>query len=322
MAASTKSNMQIYQNQFWGGFVETIKQVSDAFNAASQGAITLVRRMAKGDFEQESMVQRVSGLITRRDVTSTSAATSLGFTQDEFKRVKLNRKIGPIDNTLDSWKKVAPSEDAISSHMRAYGIQSAKAMQGDMVDSGLIAVEAALDGVAAVEFDRTAGTMRTEDMIDGLSKMGDQAGEIVIWAMHSKPYFDLLKDQVADAVYRAGGVLVIQGVPATLNRPVLVIDSPALIEAGSPNNYVTLGLKAGAVDLVESEDREMEVETVTGLENLVIRIQGEYAYNVGVMGFKWTTTVNPTDAQLGTAANWTQVAASHKGLAGVAIKSR
>lgn len=322
MAASTKSNMKVYEEQFWGGFVDTIRQESDAFNAASAGAITMVRRNVKGDFEQESFVQRIPGLVSRRDVTAVTDAAVLGMTQEEFKRVKLNRKIGPVENTKDSWKKVAPDSDAMEAMMQAYGVQAAKAMQVDMVDSALIAVEAALDGQAAVEFDRSAGTIRTEDMVDGLAKMGDAANMVVLWVMHSKPYYDLLKDQLADAVYRANNVMIVEGRPATLNRPVLVIDSPALLEAASPDLYVTLGLKVGATDVIESEDRELLVEEVGGKENIIIRIQGEYAFNVGVMGFKWGSTVNPTDAQLGNASNWTKVVASHKGLAGVAIKSQ
>jgi hypothetical protein len=64
----------------------------------------------------------------------------------------------------------------------------------------------------------------------------------------------------------------------------------------------------------------MVAQTVTGLENLVIRLQGEYAINVGLRGFTWDTTnggINPTAAALATAGNWDQTAASIKDLAGV-----
>jgi hypothetical protein len=66
-------------------------------------------------------------------------------------------------------------------------------------------------------------------------------------------------------------------------------------------------------------------EWVTGYEQLVLRTQGEYAFNVGVKGFQWDTStggVNPTDGNLGTAANWDQVAASVKDCAGAVLKSR
>ncbi len=313
-------NFIINNDQFFGGMTEVIAQNANAFNAASQGAIRLVSARHRGNHQEESFIQRISGLVSRRDNTVTTAATILPMTMDEEVRVKLNRKIGPVSQTIDSWKKVDANPDRMSFIL---GQQTAQAVLVDHVDSALIAVEAALDGIVALEHDRSAGTIRTEDLIDGLSKRGDKAGEIVAWVMHSKPYFDLVKDQIADAVYRANGTQIVNGIPATVNRPVIITDSPGLIQAGSPTNYVTLGLVAGAVTVSESEERTIWDERKTGAENLYVQIQGEYAITVGVHGFKFATgTSNPTDAALGNSGNWTQTGYSHKTLAGVRIQSQ
>jgi hypothetical protein len=88
------------------------------------------------------------------------------------------------------------------------------------------------------------------------------------------------------------------GTPVTLNRPVVIVDSASLkTQLNSPDvdDYFTLGLTAGAVEVESTEEQEIVVQDVTGLENLVVRFQGEYAYNLGVKGFKWdVATAAPT----------------------------
>lgn len=48
----------------------------------------------------------LSGLVSRRDTTSTGAATDQTMTQDEWVSVKLNRKIGPVLQSRDSFRKI------------------------------------------------------------------------------------------------------------------------------------------------------------------------------------------------------------------------
>ena len=315
------SDFKIYDEEaFEAGLLETHAQNVDMFNASSLGAITLVMEEKKGDFEKQAFLQKLNGLISRRDNTDTTTSlTSIAMTQDENISVKLNRTIGPVDQTIDSWKKIGEDPERMSFYL---GQMVAADKERNFADACVRAVEAALDAQTDVEHDATDGTLATTDLITGISKAGDQFGEIVIWMMHSKPYFNLLANQVTNAIYRANGTRIMSGVPVTLDRPVVVTDSPALIEAGSPTTYITLGLKVGAVSAVESEPVTIVEDWVTGLASLAKRIQGEMAFNVGVKGFKWGSTANPADAALGNGANWTKTAASHKQLAGIAIKSQ
>jgi hypothetical protein len=104
-----------------------------------------------------------------------------------------------------------------------------------------------------------------------------------------------------------------------------VTDSEALHDANGSltDTYNVLGLVQGAGLVKESEPDNVAFELVTGLDNLVYRYQGEYAFNVGVKGFQWDVTnggVNPTDSDLSTATNWDKVATSYKDCAGIRIK--
>jgi hypothetical protein len=52
----------------------------------------------------------------------------------------------------------------------------------------------------------------------------------------------------------------------------------------------------------------------------MVRLQGEYAFNLRVKGFAWDTAnggVNPTDGAVGTDDNWDLIATETKALAGV-----
>ncbi len=87
-------------------------------------------------------------------------------------------------------------------------------------------------------------------------------------------------------------------------------DSAALVaNEGSPEipQYHTLGLTADACVVEESEGSEFHSEIISGKDNLVVRLQGEYAYNLGLKGMAWDVAnggVNPDDTAVGTGSNW------------------
>ncbi len=125
-------------------------------------------------------------------------------------------------------------------------------------------------------------------------------------------------------------MVVYGGTPGTLGRPVVVVDAPALYTAatsasGSYATYHTLGLVANGAVVTESEQEEVVSEVVTGLENLVFRVQGEYAFNLECKGFAWDVTnggANPTNAAIGTSSNWDKAATDKKALSGVRITTK
>jgi len=87
--------------------------------------------------------------------------------------------------------------------------------------------------------------------------------------------------------------------------------------------YSTLGLVMDAGEVAESEEQEIQEDIITGKPNLILRIQGEHAFNVKLKGYKWkvATGANPTDGALGTGSNWEAVASDVKDGPGIIIKS-
>jgi hypothetical protein len=113
-----------------------------------------------------------------------------------------------------------------------------------------------------------------------------------------------------------------------LGRPVVVTDSASLVKTDGGgtgiNSYYTLGIREGGIDCKMSEDTIVYSEIVTGkAAGLVLRVQGEYAYNLRCLGYSMTTdgNVNPTAAEIADASNWTQQFASHKWTLGARVET-
>lgn len=326
MAIGKASDFVVYPEQFFGGVVEELQQNADAFNAASNGCIRLVTAAKQGHYENESFFKSLSALVSRRDITSVAAATDTPLTQGEMVRVKLNRKIGPVAQTLDAFRKISVDPGEMSFIL---GQQTGKAIALDYLNTALKALDAAISGQAALCFDASGQSSpdRSEldhvNMVRAMAKFGDASNRLVAWVMHSKPFFDLMEHSVADKIFQVANVTIYNGTVATFGRPVVVTDSSALFTTTSAGTtYHVLGLTENAVIVEESEERQIASDLITGLENLVMRIQGEYAFNLGVKGFAWDSTngaANPTDSAVGTASNWDKVATDNKQLAGVRL---
>lgn len=316
----------IYPELVHGGMVETLVQNTDAFNAASLNTIRLVTQRRRGDFHQESFFKNVSSLINRRDVNvspANPAVTSSPVPISENISVKLNRRVGPVDQTYDSFRKLGDSADLeVLSFL--LGEQIAKAMQVEMLDSGLRSIVASIIANATL-IESSGTTLSTAKLVSGLALFGDAANRVSMWVMHSKPFYELIQSQITANIDGISNFNIAQASPVTLNRPVLVTDSAALIDTSvSPQTYITLGLVDSAVVMEDSEEELMYTDVITGKENIVARLQGEYAYNVGCKGSAWDVTnggVNPNDAALGTSTNWDIIMDDVKDLGGFAIRS-
>jgi hypothetical protein len=321
----------IYPDLVHSGMVETLVQNTDAFNAASRNAIRLVTARKMGDFAQESFFKNVSNLVNRRSVNDSPdnpAVTSSNVPVDEMISVKLNRRIGPIDQTFDSFRKLGENADLEVLSM-LLGEQIAKATQVDQLETGLESAVAALSNQALVFTDygnSPQSTITTDILVQALAKFGDASNRIIMWVMHSKTFFDLVRDQISANIDGISNFNVASATPVTLNRPVLVTDSAALQVGASPEptEYITLGLTENSVVLEDSEEEFMYADVITGKENIVARLQGEFAYNASIKGFKWDVAnggINPTNAALGTGTNWDAVMDSHKDFGGIALQT-
>lgn len=325
MPIGKASDFKVYQDQFQAGVVETLTQNTAAFNAASNNAIRLSTKSRRGDYSQAAFFRDTAGLVTRRDINSVADSTDLALAQDEAISVKLNRKIGPVAQTRDAFRKIqaGKTQEELSFII---GQQAAKAMEVEMLDSALRAGRAALNNQAAVKYLVPGNAIiGTAGLVSGLAKFGDAASRIVAWVMHSKAYYDLVQSQIAANITGISNLNIANAAPVTLNRPVIIVDSDALvIDTAGVLDYFTLGLTADALQVENTEEEEIVLDDITGKENLIVRMQGEFAYNLGIKGFKWDIAnggANPAAAAIGTGTNWDAVR-TFKDFAGVVIQSR
>jgi major capsid protein 13 len=310
MAIGTGADFKVYPDQFYSGLVETLQQETDLWNASSGGVMQFTTQLMRGDYQKQSFFKNTAGIVQDRDVTSIASVPDLKLTQDEVISIKVNKRIGPVADTLDAWKKIAvdPNEFSV-----IFGQQAGKTVAINYVDSALASLRASLKSIgSAVQYDASADTLKTANhtaLISGMSLLGDKASRIGAFVMHSKTYFELVKQSVADNIVNVADVTIYHGTAATFGKPVIVTDSASLydVTAGSPllTKYDVLALVPGAVEVIESEDRNVASFEITGLANLAMRIQSEYAYNLKVKGMSYTGAVQPTDASLAVTGNWT-----------------
>ncbi len=326
MSTTLASDFKIYNAEFQAGLWEGITQFVQAFNAASANCVRLVTADLKGEYAKQAVFTNISNMITRRDLTSVAAAAGLAMAQDEIISVKVARKIGPLDSALDAFRKISSDQREISLILgKMVGEKKAQ----DLLNTGVLAVAAALAGQSAAVYDavtlETTKTLHTALFAKGLNLLGDMSERVRCWVMHSKCYFDLVGSQITDKVTNVADRVIYGASPGSLNRPVIISDIPALINevSGETTTYEVLGLVEDGVVITESEQSEIVSQIVTGNENLIFRMQGEYAFNLGCKGYKWNTTAggaNPTDVALATTTNWETVYTSVKDRAGISIK--
>lgn len=325
--ANTKASDTKYRDPFiQTGYNDRIAAVIDLFNGKSAGTILLKSIRKGGDYDYAAFWKTLSGIVQRRDNTSDADITPIKMGMEDITSVKLNRRLGPVDATMDHAKKAGISMDAWKI---AAGEQAADQTLEDWLNSALAALVGGVGNIAALKHTIASnGTMNTGAISKGLSKLGDRSSRVSAFIMHSKPFFDLTDYQIAPANNGdvVANTVVYGGSPATFNRPVIVTDSPSLlVDNAGTIDYFTLGLTAGAAVIEETEEETIVSDLVTGKANLIMRMQGEYAFNLGLKGLDYDVAnggLNPTLATLATGTNWDQILTSIKDLPGVLIQSR
>ena len=338
----TYTDFVLDDGYFHTGVVEGATQQISVFNDASNGAIQLIDKRIGGHYHHTLGYKQVEDAWTRRDITSSSAIASGDRKKladwDQI-GVKFNAKMF-LEQTLDSFQKnfdpdMKGDYQVISQRIGQF---TAFGRLKQQANQALMAIRAALTNASATENAHSAtvssanynGKLNSGDLISGLAKMGDMSSRVVCWVMHSKAFFDLVKNQVLDKVTGISDFALYAAAPITLNKPVLVTDSSGLyatIGSGSTayTEYYTLGLVEGACQVTNTELERMIVMPITGGENIVLNLQGEGAHNIEVKGAKWDVGaggLNPTETALATKTNWDPNGVNYKNRAGCVIAHR
>lgn len=328
--------MKIYQDFFHAGQVEGLAQEVENIIGRSNQALIVRNQILKGDYAYESFFQDVN-IVSRRDVDSTDAADIVTQVMGETIKIALKRKVGPVDMLAGKFRSLGLSgPDSEKKMSFILGRQVSQQKLRDQINTGLTAAVAALAGQAGVYLDCTGDTIayaHADNLARALQLFGDMQSRIVCWAMHSATQNDLLRGQIStDAPDPLATALILNATPGSLNRPIVITDSPAFVipgaatsgSAATPTAYYMLGLTREALEMIETgEDVPDELQRITGGENLSYRYHGEVDYSLGVKGMKWNVTdggANPDNATLGTSSNWLKAVVNDKNLAGVCIK--
>lgn len=331
MAVGTNSDFQIFDRQFHGAFIETSQQRAQELLQGGPGAFTFRPRNHRGNLLEESLFLDQGGIVSRRDPTTDGSATATKLSQDKDVKVKLDRRVGPMEQMIDSFQKteVEGQEAAMAQLGRVVGAQAAQDGFEDMVNRAIGAAVSALENEGSNDLNEgSTGTMETKFLARVLKKMGDQSQRVIAWVMHPNAFFDLLEDQIVNGptTDNVAGFAVAEGSPVTLGRPVIVTESSELVEtdgvSSGTDEHRTLGLTEDALRIFESQDRIVHNEVVGGDDNLKIRFQAEYAWTLGFRGFKWSGGTNPTNSAVATGSNWTSWASDSKSFGGVLLRTQ
>lgn len=315
------SDLKVFSEYAYSSFTETLDYNINLFNQATRGGLILQETAHQGDFSELAIWAKISGLVKRRNAYGAGAVAEKVLQQILDTSVKVAAGTPPvrIDPGMMLWIQRSPEEAGAT-----VGIQMAKDSLADMLGTAILAFRTAHENVATNFHDAGAVNASLAVLNTGRAKLGDAAGEMVCWIMHSKPMFDIFGAALTNAnqLFEFGTVRVVHD---GFGNPFIVTDSPNLVVAGAPNTYRALGLKPAAVVIGRNNDFLANVETSNGDENIKRTYQAEWSYNVGVQGFAWDKTAggkSPNDAALGAAANWDKYVTSFKDLGGIVVKSQ
>ena len=309
MAAGTISNWEIYQDQFQSGLAEKLAENVNGFNAASNNCIRLSTEYSRGAYMEEAFFDLNSSLIASRDPTSLSSATDANITQDSLISPKITRRVGPIAQTINSLKKAGVSQQEYSF---MFGSMVGDAIAQDYLQVAIGSLVAAIGTQSTLTNgnNTTPATKNHASLVTTMALMGDQADNISCWVMNSDTYYALVGQAITDNIYDVGGISIKSGTTPTLGRPTIITDNSSTYTTGLATTdplYHVLGLVPNAASVKETETAEMVTETVTGLDNLLIRFQGEHAFNLSIKGFTYDQASGgnyPSNATLFTGTNW------------------
>ena len=311
------SDMKVFNEYIMPATIETLGQMIDKFNGASNGSIRLTTEGFDGDFLQESFFAAIHTAQRRVNrYASNTAASVTDLTQLQHNSVKVAGGFGPIryEPSQLTWLR-KPTAEGVEVASRNF----AEALLADQLNTAIAALVAAIENTAAASNDVSA--------TDGVSyiamnaahaKFGDRSGDLVAQVMDGQTYHKLIAANLTNTpqLFQAQNVRVVD----LLGKAVIVTDAPALYLAGTPNKNKVLSLASGAAVVHDGSDVISNINTVNGKERIETTMQVDYTFGLGLKGYAWNTSTggkSPTDAALATGANWTKVASDIKHTAGV-----
>lgn len=313
------SQMQVFNKYFMPAIIETLAQMVQKFNAASNGAIRLTTDGFEGDFLQESFFASIHSAQRRVDrYAAQAAAAATDLTQQKHSSVKIAGGFGPIryEPSQMTWLQ-KPTAEGIEVASRNF----AEAMMADQLNTAIAGLVAAIGNQPDATNDVSAATdpaLSYVAMNDAHAKFGDHSGNLIAQVMNGTAYHKLIGANLVNTaqLFQAQNVRVVD----ILGKPVIVTDAPALYEAGTPNKLKVLSLAESAAIVHDGSDVITNIETSNGQTRIETTMQMDYSFGLGLKGYTWDEAnggKSPSDAEISTGTNWDKVATSIKHTAGV-----
>lgn len=314
------SQMQVFNQYIMPATIESLAQMVDKFNTASNGAFRLTTEGFDGDFFQESFFASVHAAQRRVDrYASNGSATATDLSQNLANAVKVAGGFGPIrfEPSQLTWLN-KPTAEGIEVASRNF----AEAMLKDQLNTAVAAIVAATRNQSGAWFSAGSGNEITQNSINsGHALFGDASSRIVADVMTGAMFHKLLGQNITNAnnLFVAGDVTVVD----ILGRAIVVTDAPALSFTESSVNYdAVLGLADSAAIVYDAGDVVSNIETTNGKLRIETTMQVDYSFGLRLKGYSWDATnggKSPTDAELATGSNWDKCVTSIKDTAGVVI---
>ena len=312
------SQMKVFNEYVMPATIETLAQMVEKFNAASNGAIRLTTTGFDGDFYQESFFAAIHSAQRRVDrYASQASASATDLTQLQLNGVKVAGGFGPIrfEPSQLTWLQ-KPTSEGIEVASRNF----AEALMADQLNTAIAALRAAIvnQGDAAKVDVSGTGPITYGVLNSAHALFGDHSSSIVADVINGATFHKLIGQNLTNGaqLFVAQNVQVVE----ILGRPVIVTDAPALYEAGATNKALALGLVDSAAIVYDGGDVISNIETNNGQTRIETTMQVDYTFGLALKGYSWDVTnggKSPTDAELATGTNWDKVATSIKHTAGV-----
>lgn len=297
-------NMQVFIDNARELTVEKLGQQIDKFNQASNGTILLSSEGFSGDFFQTSFYNTLQSAGRRVDrYASNNAVATTALSQDKYSDVKVAGGFGPvgIEPSQMTWINTNEIEalNVFSTSMMEY-------IMADQLNTSLLALTGAISNQANATNDVSASAGLSQSALNSTDALfGDSSMNLQARFMTGTAYHKLIGEAITNSnqLFQAGNITIVN----ILNKPVIVTDSPALREAGTPNKQKVLSLANGALRVGGTSDLITNVETTNGKERIETTMQGDYSFTMSMKGYGWDEAnggKSPIDSEIGTGTNW------------------
>jgi len=312
----TLDTFKIYDEEFATAYIEQLQQEVNLWNSNSGGALVLTTESIKGNFEMKSIFKELAtaDIMKHRDPSSVATITAETLDMIEQRGLKINRYTF-IQKTADAFAKLGMDSEATFSQL--VGSATAMAQAEDAINTLIASLKGAIGSEATMVTDLTGAKFDYKAINSARFKFGDKFSRVTALLMHSNTAQGLADMAIDEKLVNVGGIAVNTGTWASLGIPVLITDSPELVNGA---NFDVLCLTSEAGVWIDSETPRAYTDFDMTTENTMLRMKRETASNIMIKGYSYTGTgVSPTNADLKDKTKWAKFATDVKNTAGVLL---